>query len=129
MPRRLTLPAALIATALPAVAQQATPPLLCGGADPVWNLVLDDGRGTYTSPELPDATAYDVRLSTPAQGRDWPRALTLIGPRDTAIVLLDRARCAGAGAPGDQPYTAHLMTQRGTEAILLTGCCRLKPAN
>lgn len=130
MSNRAAFLTVILAIATPALAaEDAMPPLLCGGTDPVWNLVLDDGRGAYTSPEQPDAIAYDVRLTTPAEGRAWPRALTLIGPRDTAIVLLDRSQCGITGSDRDHPYAAHLMTQRGTDAILLTGCCRLKPAN
>lgn len=118
----------LILVATPLMADETPlPPLLCGGAEPFWNLTLQEGRGAYSTPEEPDAITYDVRLTTPAEGRIWPRALTLIGPRDTAIVLLNERQCSDTMSDFDYPYAADLMTQRGTEAILLTGCCRIAP--
>lgn len=62
----------------------------------------------------------DLMHQTTAEGRDWPRAFTLIGERDTAIVLIEREDCNGL------PYRAHLFTQRGQTPILLTGCCEAR---
>ncbi|MBY8974218.1 hypothetical protein KHP62_00265 [Rhodobacteraceae bacterium NNCM2] len=128
--RRFLLTLAAFAALSPATAEEGgLPPLLCGGAEPIWNLSLEDNRGAFTSPQQADAITYDVRLTTTAKGREWPLALTLIGLRDTAIILLDQRQCTDTQTETDYPYAAHLMTQRGTEPILLTGCCRIKPAN
>ena len=86
----------------------------CSGT-PGWTLDFDTVQARFAFP----ATAeMEVRLVTPAEGADWPRAFTLIGARDTAIALLERERC------GEAPYRVHVMTQRGQTPILLTGCCQ-----
>ncbi|MEM8792833.1 MAG: hypothetical protein AAGE80_14530 [Pseudomonadota bacterium] len=105
------------------------PPLLCGGVEPFWTLTLDEGRGTYATPETPDAVLYNIPLITQAEGRPWPRAVTLIGRGDTAIALINERQCMDTKSDALQPYEATLLTQRGTDAIILTGCCRIKPDN
>lgn len=57
--------------------------------------------------------------------RKWPRALTLVGERDTAIVLLESETCAVNHT--QFPFQAQILTQRGTVPILLTGCCEATP--
>ncbi|MDJ0629071.1 MAG: hypothetical protein QNJ44_12505 [Rhodobacter sp.] len=86
----------------------------CQGTAPAWTLTLDTPQARF---EFPAPTDMDVMNDIAAEGADWPRALTLIGERDTAIVLLEQEACGGA------PFRAHILTQRGQTPILLTGCC------
>jgi len=87
----------------------------CTGQDPDWQLQFDEVQAQLV---FPATTDMDVMLITRPQGRDWPQAYTLIGERDTAIVLLENENCAP-----DAAFRAHVMTQRGQTPILLTGCC------
>lgn len=101
----------------PVVAQaDALPPLRCQGAGPEWSLEL---RGDTAAFSFPAPTRMDIPHRARAEGRDWPRALTLIGPRDSAIVLLHDLPCVD----GDG-FDVQVLTQRGQTPILLTGCCR-----
>ena len=108
-------------------AADEVPPLLCGGVEPSWGISIAEGRGAYTTPEIPDPVTYDIPLITKAEGRPWPRIVTLIGRGDTALLVLNQRQCSDTMSDIDFPYEALLLTQRGTEAIALTGCCRLKP--
>lgn len=115
----MRLTAALLCAALPVpLAAQGYD---CAGA-PGWSLDLqpDSARFYY-----PAETRMEVMLETPVQGADWPRAFTLIGERDTAIVLLERESCTRDGASFE--LRAHVFTQRGQSPILLTGCCTSRP--
>lgn len=95
------------------------PPLACEGAAPDWTLTIAGPVARLTIERPLDMT---VPQSSVAEGADWPRALTLVGDRDTAIVILDEEACSTAHAK-DFPIEAHILTQRGTTPILLTGCC------
>ena len=86
----------------------------CSGQNPDWQLSFDSQQARFT---FPSPTDMDVMLQTKAEGREWPRAYTLIGDRDTAIVLLDPVACSNG------THSANVLTQRGTTAILLAGCC------
>ena len=86
--------------------------LACAGKD--WSLDLAGDRGTLMFPE---AVEMDLMLTTPAHGLDWPKALTLVGARDTAIVILDEVSC------GNGTHEAQVLTQRGQTPYFLTGCC------
>ena len=88
-------------------------PIFCEG-DTSWRLEVADELATLS---FPSPTELEVMLTTTAEGRDWPVAYTLIGQRDTAVLILDRRQC------GDKPLTAELLTQRAQTPIFLTGCC------
>ena len=109
-----TTTAVLLATS----AVQAEPPLACEGYEPDWFLTL---AGPVAQLRYLRKTDFDIPQSTTAEGRDWPRAYTLIAEFDTAIVVINETACI----LGDQtwPITAHVLTQRGQTPILLTGCC------
>lgn len=92
----------------------AAPPLVCTGSDPHWRLDLDAGVGVL---DYLLRTEMELMLTTVAEGQDGPRALTLVGERDTAIVLLHDRAC------GTAQVEAQILTQRGQTPILLTGCC------
>ena len=86
--------------------------LECAGTDPAWQLSLtpDAARFAYAD-RVSDLTI--PQQSTP-EGLGWPKALTLIGPRDSAIVILE--------APAD-PQPVRILTQRGETPVLLVGTC------
>lgn len=106
----------LLLSAAPALARDL--PLSCSGTAPDWRLDL---LGPVAVFHFPTRSEMDVKLITPAEGRDWPVAKTLAGPRDTAIVLLNERACSAAD--GTFPIEAQVLTQRGTTPLLLTGCC------
>ena len=89
----------------------------CAGQSPEWQLELDLASARV---QFPTTTQMEVMLSTPAEGKDWPIAYTLVGERDTAIALLERETC------GSDEIRAHILTQRGQTPILLTGCCKVR---
>lgn len=93
---------------------------VCEGTSPSWTLDLDitaeTGRFIF-----PAVTTMDLMLETRPKGQDWPRAFTLVGARDTAIVLIETEACEAA------PFRAHVFTQRGQTPILLGGCCQARP--
>lgn len=96
------------------------PALTCLGSAPDWRLELDSEEARF---EYLRSTEMTVPQSSRAEGRDWPRAYTLIAEFDTAILLADQTACSLNQAP--YPITAHVLTQRGQTPILLTGCCRI----
>ena len=107
--------AALCLAGAPAL---ASPPLACDGERPEWHLTL---AGPVARFEYLRSNDFEIPQSSTAEGRDWPRAYTLIADFDTAIVLVDEKPCMLGGQ--DWPLPAHVLTQRGQEPILLTGCC------
>ena len=107
---------ALVALSVSVAAQQPSYPMSCAGADPSWSLVLDDGKAEF---DFRRQSEMDIMLDTPAQGSEWPRALTLIGRGDSAILILENRACE------NRNITARILTQRGETPILLTGCCEM----
>ena len=89
---------------------------LCSGEAPAWELRLAGGTARFS---YPAPTEMDLMLETPAENADWPRAFTLIGERDTAILLIDRDACNG----GEAARQGMVLTQRAQTPILLAGCC------
>ncbi len=98
----------------PVFGQSLTSSLVCSGQDPAWSLTLDQGEGQF---ELTRTSELTLALETLAQGAQWPRALTLVGRGDSAIVILENSACS------DGNLTARVLTQRGETPLLLTGCC------
>lgn len=93
--------------------------LQCSGFMPNWQAELTGDIATFT---LRERTGdYEVKLTTPAQNDPDTTAYTLIGATDTAILIVHPGRCNTAD------HIAHVLTQERSEAILLTGCCRLPP--
>lgn len=104
----------LVMLASPAVAEQ----LSCSGDNPHWSLTVSGESGVF---ELTQPVTMDIPLVTKAERRDWPRAYSLIGDRDTVIAVVDRDACVLRGQDFD--LSADILTQRGSTAIVLTGCC------
>lgn len=59
----------------------------------------------------------DIPDETEALNDPGTRALTLIGGRTTAILVVSTRAC------NTRSLSAYLLTQDGTTPILLTGCC------
>ncbi|RMD90350.1 MAG: hypothetical protein D6811_10800 [Alphaproteobacteria bacterium] len=91
---------------------------LCSGERPRWQLRIEGDKARFSFPlpvemEIPHRTTALGR-----EGADAPQAMTLIGARDTAIVILTPGSCAG-GTMG-----AVVLTQRADDPVMLVGCCR-----
>lgn len=89
--------------------------LTCEGVAPDWTLDLRENDATFSF--LDRQSTLDIPQRSTAEGANWPKAMTLVGPRDSAIVLLHQRDCEG------QNYEVQVLTQRGETPILLTGCC------
>ena len=87
----------------------------CVGSDPDWQLSMTPNAATFSFADR--QSTMDIPQKSIAEGAEWPQAMTIVGPRDSAIVLLDQKHC------GTGDIAAHVMTQRGQTPILLTGCC------
>ena len=87
----------------------------CEGAQSDWSLALSATGARFDY--LDRATDLSIPQQSVAEGAQWPRAYTLIGPRDSAILIITDQSCATA------EYSAHVLTQRGETPVLLTGCC------
>lgn len=96
-------------------------PLACEGHAPQWFLNIDGPTARLT---IETEITMDIPQSSAAQGREWPKALTLVGPRgqQTAIAVIDEAQCTTNGTDVFG-LRVHLLTQRGQSPIVLTGCC------
>ena len=105
---RLTL--ALIALAGTAQAEELS--LACAGDG--WSLSIS---GLQARLNFPSPTDMNIPSVVVAEGAEWPRAMTLIGARDTAIVVLHDRLCTGG------THEVQVLTQRGQTPILLNGCC------
>lgn len=115
---RLTF-AALACLALPAFAQDALPPLACEGNDPDWQLSLHSGaQFTYNGA----TTDMTIPQRTQAENAPFPKALTLLGGRNTAIVILNEHQCDSAYVTAF-PIEANILTQKGEVPVILRGCC------
>ncbi|MEL7465444.1 MAG: hypothetical protein AAFN79_15345 [Pseudomonadota bacterium] len=109
-----------------AMAEEARPPLLCGGVEPSWSLELGAGEALFSTPQRPQID-YAIPDERAALGRPWPRALTLTAPQDTAIAILRPAACSDTMSDRVFDWTIDLLTQKDGEAVIYTGCCRIAP--
>ena len=113
----------LVLAAPPAFAET----YLCSGTDPDWSLELEQTTALFSAPDR-TTTRYDVPLITQAEARDWPRAYTLVSRDATAIAVLRAQTCINPGVDREFGTTLDILTQSGVTPVILTGCCRLKPA-
>ncbi|MDE2914602.1 MAG: hypothetical protein OXL68_16935 [Paracoccaceae bacterium] len=107
---------ATIASGSPALPE--TRWISCSGVRPGWQLTIDGDTAEF---RYRSVTTFQIPLTTPATGRDWPQALTLVGRDATAIVILSERQCQIDGL--DRTFSADVLTQDGNVAIMLTGCC------
>ena len=112
---RIPIVFAALLAATSASAQDLT--LMCSGEALDWSITLDGQNAEMNIGFLSD---LEVMATTIAEGADWPRALTLLGNQDTAILILDQIPEA---SDEDATHTAQVLTQRGQTPILLTGTC------
>jgi hypothetical protein len=90
--------------------------MMCNGQNPAWTLRIEDDTAVLNHVIN---TQMNLMLSTVAKGQLTPVALTFVGDRDTAIVVVHDRIC------GTALYEAQVLTQRGQTPILLTGCCEV----
>ena len=102
----------LIASLLPVAASGEG--YSCAGRAPDWTLEVSEAGATL---DYQRQSELDIALRTRAEGADWPRALTLIGRGDSAILLLEPQDSEGL-------HRARVLTQRGETPILLIGQCQ-----
>ncbi len=98
----------------PLAAQDLPSDLLCEGSSPDWSLTVSGDTAVF---DFQRESQLSLMLTTPAEGRDWPVALTFIGRGDSAILMVDQGTCEG------ESLNASVLTQRGETPLLLVGCC------
>jgi len=107
---------AVLCFAATSVNADELPTLSCIGDN--WSLELNWETAVF---DLGETLEMTVPQYSVAEGHDWPVAATLISDFDTAIAIIDKRQC---GMPGNEtPFTAEVLTQRGTVPVFLTGCC------
>ena len=80
----------------------------------------DSATFTYVS-----ADVLNIPQRTSAPNRDWPKALTLLGGRDTAIVILHERSCSTTEIT-NFPIEVNILTQKAETPVILTGCCQTR---
>lgn len=83
--------------------------IYCNGASPDWTLSITDTAATFT---FDRKTEMQVMQDDVSKNDANVRAMTLVGPRDSAIVIYDLTR-----------WHATILTQRGQSPIILSGSC------
>lgn len=81
----------------------------CSGQDPDWVLSLSNNVATFSFERISE---MEVMQDDTAMNTDNVRGLTLVGPRDSAIIILHTAE-----------KLATVLTQRGQSPIILAGTC------
>lgn len=122
----MPLIATLAIASLTPIARASEAGLICGGVEPFWSLEFFDDSALFSAPDVADID-YEIALRTPAEGRPDPVAITLISRRDTALAIIATRACGDSMSDIEHAYTAEILTQRQSEAIMLTGCCRMRP--
>lgn len=89
-------------------------PLSCSGSDPDWSLEVSETEAEFSY--LFDSDLVIALITTPENG-PWPRALTLTGRWDSAILLLTPIECISG------TLSATVLTQRAEMPVMLVGCC------
>lgn len=119
--------ATLVSIAGTAVAEDR-PPLLCGGVEPFWSLEIGADEAIFSAPDI-EQIDYTIPHVAKAEGRPWPEVMTLLEERDTALAIVRPMQCSDTMSDTKFDWTIDVLTQRKGEAIALTGCCRLRPAD
>ena len=88
--------------------------LTCHGTSPDWTLDLAAETAVFAFADR--QSTLDIPQQSRPEGQDWPVAMTLIGPRDSAIVILEAPDESGT-------HAARILTQRFETPILLVGTC------
>lgn len=93
------------------------PPLTCTDQANEWALTINEDVAFFAY--LDRTSEMQVMQRSVAENQDWPVAMTVVGPRDSGIVILE--------GPQDGAYAVRVLTQRGETPILLAGQCRATP--
>lgn len=104
------------------------PSLLCGGVEPFWSLEIGAEDAIFTAPDVAQIN-YTIPHVATAEGRPWPQVLTLLAQRNTALAIVRPLHCSDTMSDTKYDWMIDVLTQQNGEAIALTGCCRLRPAN
>lgn len=104
------------------------PSLLCGGVEPFWSLEIGAENATFSAPDV-EQIDYAIPHVATAEGRSWPQVLTLLAQRNTALAIVRPLQCSDTMSDTNYGWMIDVLTQQNGEAIALTGCCRLRPAN
>lgn len=100
---------------------QADTTYVCDGHQPNWRLSLEETEARFSFANR--KTRFDIPHFTAAEGREWPRAYSLVSDFDTAIAIVDLGQCK---LGNDMlSHRVQVLTQRGQTPILLTGCCEV----
>jgi hypothetical protein len=93
----------------------------CYGVLPDWSLNITDSTAIFA---YPDPIAMDVMQDGYAEGSDKTRALTLLGGRQTAIIVISEGFCRINTETFSTSVT--VLTQKSDDPIILEGCCSRK---
>lgn len=114
----------LIGLALASTPAAALEQLECSGVNPAWTARINGAIGSF---ELTRRIEMTIPAANRAVNRDWPRAYTLLGRDDTAIVIVSDRACRIGEV--DFAYTGDVLTQRADVPVVLTGCCVVQSAD
>ena len=120
--------ALLLVLLVGAAAAEGRPPLICGGVEPFWSLEIAADTAIYSAPDTAQID-YTIPHVAIAEGRPWPQVLTLLAQRDTALAIIRPLQCSDTMSDTEFDWMIDVLTQRNSEAIALTGCCRLAPTD
>ncbi len=99
---------------VPHLASAEVPDLICHDAADEWSLSLDGQTASFAYVDR--ISDMQIMQQSVAEGLSWPIAMTVVGPRDSAIIIIEQ--------PVDESYPVRVLTQRGETPILLAGTCR-----
>ncbi len=90
------------------------PTLMCTDTSQSWTLSITQDTTTFAY--LDRKSDMEIMQRSIAEDQDWPIAMTVVGPRDSGIVIVE--------SPNDGIYDVRILTQRGETPILLAGTCQ-----
>jgi len=88
--------------------------LTCSGQDPAWVLTTTETGAIFVFDRM---TEMAVMQDDTAVNADHTRAMTLVGARDSGILVVTTAACNNLELQGTY------LTQRAESPIILSGCC------
>lgn len=92
--------------------------LTCSGQDPTWAITTTQTQATFVFDPMSE---MDIMQDDVALHADHTRAMTLVGPRDSGILITTTSTC------NDLELQRTYLTQRGESPIILSGCCTVQP--
>ena len=107
----------IVLLAVPHVAFAEIPSLGCFGLGAEFTLDISPDAASFAY--LDRTSEMQIVQHSIAEAADWPIAATAVGPRDSAIIIIEKAF--------EGTYPVRVLTQRGETPILLAGLCRDAP--